>query len=452
MEEQEHEKWIIDLEPASANNAASSTKLLSRRTVLGISCAAVATLILQGCGGGGGGGGVAGTPDEGDFFRSTNVSVKDNVVVVPDDGTVTVSGITPTGLTLTGAVPALVVGSVIVSGIGAGLMRKVVSVTTDPSGTVVQTEDASLEDVFNSANVEFRRGLTADDVDEIQTHIPGVQIEGGRSRGRGRASTGFQIVVPKTFVGEQTTDETKVGVEVEVNGTIGVAVTGSFDITLANGLEKLTIVQATTWNGSYKFGLQGETEFFKKEIPYATFIFNPVPLGSIGPVPIVLLPVLHVQLAASGSVSGGWETTGTGSATYVMGMHYAQSPLGSDFSVSQISPISSQTHTGTFLASNFFADLKFEAAGWQPELLTSFNGLIGPVFKGDIPAVAAELKANSATHSVDFTSDAIFRGRVGAEAGLLALSWPLFEVTALEGKIPIKYKTFKPGDGNVGIS
>jgi hypothetical protein len=426
--------------------------LLSRRNVLGISCAALAMLVLQACGGGGGGGGNNNPPDEGDFFRATNVSVKDNVVVVPDDGTVTVSNLTPTGLTLTGAVPALVVGSVIVSGIGAGLMRKVVSVTTSGADTIVVTEDAPLTDVFNSANVEFRKELSADHVQEIQTHIDGVEVSADRSRGRGRAAaTSFQVFVPKTFVGEQE-GETKVGVEIEATGVISVALTGSFDITLANGLERLTVISALVWNGSYKFAILGETEFFKKEIPYATFIFNPVPIGAIGPVPIVVLPVLHLQLAATGSVQGGWETSGTGVSTYVMGLNFVQAPLGSDFSVSQIHPVGSQTHTGTFVGSNFYATLKFEAAGWQPELLTSFNGLIGPVFKGDIPAVALELKANSATKTVDFTSDAIFRGRVGADAGMFAFSWPLFEVTAIEGKIPIKYKTFKPGDGNVGIS
>lgn len=449
MDEQGHGGIFVLGDGNGRDEASSTANLLTRRGVLGLSAAAIAALILPGCGGSGGSGG---TPEEPDFFRATNVSVKDNVVVIPDDGTAAITDQTPTGLTLTGAVPPVAPGDVIVSGIGAGLMLKVLTVTPGPSGTVLETEPAALTDVFNSANVEFRKGLNTDHVQDIQTHIDGVVIGRGRSDGRGRAATAFPVFVPKTFVGDQINPTEKVGVELEANGSIAVAIIGGFDITVANGLEKLYVYHGANWTGTYKFALLGETAFFQKEIPYATFIFNPIPLGAIGPVPIILLPVLHLQLAASGAVTGGWETSGNGNATYVMGMDYRQIPLGSPFSISQITPTATRSHTGNFVASNFFATLKFEAAGWQPELLTSLNGLIGPVFKADIPAVAAELKANASNATVEFTSDAIFRGRVGAEAGLFALSWPLFEVTAIEHKIPIKYKTFQPGDGSVGIS
>lgn len=424
----------------------------SRRDILGLSAAAIAALILPGCGGGGGGG----SQDEADFFRATNVSVKDNVRVIPDDGTITITDQTPTGLTLNGPVPAIAPGDVIVSGIGAGLMLKVLTATPGPSGTVLETEPAALTDVFNSANVEFRMGLNTDHVQEIQTHIPGVVIGRGREEGRGRAATAFPVTVPKTFVGDQTSPTEKVGVEIEVNGTIGIGLIGGFDITLANGLERLYVYHSAVWIGTYKLALQAEVEssFLKKEVPFATFIFNPIPLGAIGPVPIILLPVLHLQLVTGGTVTGGWDTSGNGRAVYVMGLDYRQDPLGSPFSLSQITPTAStKTHTGGFVASNFFGNAKFEASGWQPELLTSFNGLIGPVFKADIPAVAVELKANSATKAVVLTAQGIWRGRVGAEAGMFGMSWPLFESTIAESTFDIiTPRTFQPGTGNVGIS
>lgn len=403
---------------------------------------------LSGCGGGGGGGGSSTPADRTEFFRAKDVVLKPNVVVLPSDGTVTISGVTDTGLTLTGTVPAITNGTVLVSGQGGGLMRKVTGATPGSGSLVVTTQDAALTDVFASADIEFRKVLDSRYVNKVNTLLPGVTIGTTSSRA---ASAGFPIHIPKTFVGEQT-GNTKVGVELQADGEVGVAVGGTIKITLANGLERLNVTQATVWTGSYSASLLGEAEA-KKEIPYATFIYSPIPIGEAGPVPLFILPVLTLQVSAKGSFKGGWKISGDGTGTYTAGLDYTQSPLGSPVSLSNFSAPATGTHTGTLVAANLYGALKVEVSPWQAELTTSLDGVIGPTFKADAPAVAAELKLPLplSEHKVQLDSDVVLRGKVGGKAGMLGLGFPLFELTAVEKKFPLKHVVFDPGTGEVTV-
>jgi len=425
----------------------SLSALLGRREFLLLTGGLAITLVLPGCGGGGGGGGNT-TPATGDFFKASNVVVKDTVVVLPTDGSVTLSGQTPDSITLSGIVPALVVGSIIVSGQDGGLVRKVTSITPNGSDTIVGTEDAGLTDVFDSAKIQFRQGLRAEHVNEIQTHIDGVVIDGSSSRTR--ASDAFHISIPKTFIGESNGNVSS-GLDISAEGALGLAITGDVDISLANGLEKLELIQATSWIGKYTLDLKGQVAFLRKEIPYATFIFDPIPLGAVGPVPIILLPVLFLQIAASGTFATGFEVIGDGTSVQTVGFRYTQSPPGSSFTLDNVQGIHSESHKGTFDGVNFFGDLTFEGIPLSADLQTSFDGLAGPNFKVDLPAVAVDIKAIPGANTVQIRADAIFRGKLGANAGLLGEAIPQFSITVGEGKVPFFDHTFKPGDGDVEV-
>src|ERR1041385_472526 len=78
---------------------------LTRRELLVLAGVSVSALALPGCGSGNSSTGSRA------FFSSKNVVVKPNVVVLPDDKSVTLSNITDTSVTLSGKVPSLQPGS-----------------------------------------------------------------------------------------------------------------------------------------------------------------------------------------------------------------------------------------------------------------------------------------------------------------------------------------------------
>jgi hypothetical protein len=132
-------------------------------------------------------------------------------------------------------------------------------------------------------------------------------------------------------------------------------------------------------------------------------------------------------------------------------MAYRQIPLGSPMSLSQFDFTTSATTSGTLATSNFFWDLTFDVTPVELEIATSLDGVIGPTLKIDAPAAAINLKRVPLNNSTTVTADAIFRAKVGAEAGMLGFSLPLFELTAAEKKFNVYTKTFKPGDGDIGV-
>ena len=408
---------------------------ITRRDFLILSGAAAAYPFLPGCGGGGGG------EPQGDFATARNVVMKPNVIVLPEDGSVGVSGLTDSALTLSGNVPALRPGFMLVSGEGPGFVRRVTAVT--PAGTTLAlaTQPGSLEDLFESAELKFRHGLRTLPGDTIQVHAPGAQV--GRGRG-GLLDNGIPIVVPEFKIGTEE-EGNEFAVKFSASGILNGDIEGDFNFTAANGLERFGLQLTASYDGSFGFSTEAEIAIFKAvEKPFFTHIFTPRKVAQIGPVPIILLPILMAQAVFKGVVKAGFGTSGDGFFHVVTGFTAQKLPSGDyDFSGKFI-----PSRTGEFNAPNFFGALEVELSPWQLELQTSFDGLIGPVFKADVPGFKVGVQPHPLDRTCDVSVEASFAGKVGAQAGCFGLKLPLFEIVAAEHKIPIKPfpKTFQPGD------
>jgi formylglycine-generating enzyme required for sulfatase activity len=107
--------------------------------------------------------------------------ISPDAVVLPTDGTVTTSVVDDTHVALTGSVPDLTPGKIIVSASGDGLLRKVVSVTAqDGGGVLVETAPAALCEAVESGS--FDAALPADPNAQMVWE-PGVQPTSVRSEG-----------------------------------------------------------------------------------------------------------------------------------------------------------------------------------------------------------------------------------------------------------------------------
>ena len=414
---------------------------MTRRDFLILSGAAATYPFLSGCGGGGD------EAPQGDFFIARNVAIKPGVVVLPEDGSVSISGLVDSSLTLSGNVPAIPAGTILVSGLGAGFIRRVNSVTPVGTSVVLGTGVASLEDVFESAEIRFRKKLKQEPGDRIEVHAPGIRI--GRSASRQDDPEGIPIVIPEFSIGGNPGQNVSAAAKFAANGLLDLDIDGEFDFTVTEGLKRVSLILAGDYNGSFTASTEVERTFIDEKAPLFTHVFSVRRIGNIGPVPLLLIPILTAQVAFKGGFKGKYGTSGDGFFRLAVGFNGRKRPTGDyDFT-----PIFAPAQSGAFASPNFFGSVEAEWVPWQLELVTSINALIGPTFKANLPAFQASVTPHPSTATVDMEVNAAFSGTVGAQAGLFGLALPIIEIPVAERKLapPLFKKTFGPGTGQATV-
>ncbi|MEP6754537.1 MAG: hypothetical protein ABJA67_03465 [Chthonomonadales bacterium] len=437
---------------SGAADVARKPDALSRRDFMLLSGAVAASTLLPGCGGGGTSGGSRA------FFSANNVVVKPNVVVLPDDKSVTLSNITDTSVTLSGKVPSLQPGTMLVSGESPGMLRKVISVSQNGGATTLVTEMGSFDQLFESADVQFRQPLTLADVASIDNH--GFDVNNNRSAGA-PVTRSPDVDIPLHFrikVGKDKAPKEGVA-EVRFDGHFS-ADLACHPVYIGGELESFEITCTTVIAGTAKGTGKFAIPLFKEEINYQTYLFTPIFLGNVGPVPVFLLPVLSLDLACNGKFEVGAEAECPFTLTNVTGFRLIKNGSGFDRTNIQHS-----SFTGDPTIPNLFADLKFEFTPLQVDLQTSFDGVIGPFVKVSTPTFELKLKgfaSGPTAGDVDGELNAIVRATVGAKAGLGSIEppglpkvfsskFPLFEVAFVDEKFPIKKITFDSGTGDISV-
>lgn len=104
------------------------------------------TALLSGCAGGGSQ--KAPVEISGEGFK-----LKSQTVALSAENGVTLVGQTDTSMTVSGAVPTMKAGDVIVSRLGDGALRKVKTVTASGGNTLITTEQAGIADAFSELNL-----------------------------------------------------------------------------------------------------------------------------------------------------------------------------------------------------------------------------------------------------------------------------------------------------------
>ena len=421
-----------------AARQARSSDAVSRRGFMQLSGAAAASTLLAGCGGDGGAGGP--TPP----IENRGV-LRPGVVVVPGDGSLTISDITDTGMTLSGAVPALHPGSILVSGSGSGLLRKVTEVSQNGTDTVVVTEQAYMDELFESAEIGLEKSLAPTDFSSIVT-VPGVTFEPDAASGRALSFPfNFQHVTFEQDLG----DGAKVALD--YSGVMALVLDLDFQyVADPAGLQRLRFVVTVggssdiTIKASGKQGLSGP---LSREFVYAVATGNPiliiVPIGG-APVPVVIVPVLTLSAQFTTSIKAGMEVRSTFGAGVVAGFEFNRG-RGTD-SVLAFTP------RGALIPKhNLFVSVKAEMAIAKAKLDADIYALAGPFVGFKALSVEAEFKAAlEAPRSVAFTANAVQGGSAGLAAGsALGLNLPRIEIPLIESKTEIFRKTFLPGSETV---
>ncbi len=163
--------------------------------IIGMSLTVTVSTFVPGCGGGGGGPSATNPP------LDNTATLRENTKILPADGSVSIVQADATHVSLSGSVPTLKAGDVIVSSTGQGLLAKVQQVQVSGGTTNLTISPATLEDALENINAEFRAPLTPTDVQSLAP-APNVRISISSQTAkakRGSEAITSHLSVPLTF-------------------------------------------------------------------------------------------------------------------------------------------------------------------------------------------------------------------------------------------------------------
>ncbi len=254
-------------------------------------------------------------------FTDTPPVIPDTTKVLPESTTRYLTAISGDGAIFTfsqetPALSALAPGDIMVGDVAEhapdGFLRKVVSVTFLDGQVLVNTEDAALEEAIESGSLAVGRVLTPEDV-ESGWLAPGV-TQGGRLQGG--CDGGFCYTLTDVVLYEAG------GAQVKVNGSIRFEPVFDWRLKIKwFKVQELAFIVGADERAALEITSGVTLSSLKKEVVIAEHKFTPFKY-SIGPVPVVIRPVLTVSVGANGDVQVGMRVGVTQEARMRVGLRY----------------------------------------------------------------------------------------------------------------------------------
>ena len=257
---------------------------------------------------------------------------------------------------------SLAQGSLLVSSVGNGLLRKIETITQSGNDVTIQTSQATLVDLIQQGTVDFKGSLTIPQIKSIKYYYPGVYLD---------------------TVNVKSTDGTLFNWNINTEIAPLIRLQGNFQYTADFILQiEITILEGLK---KVKFGFEGDENFnlalvagkqfdFSKEITLFTVDFTPfVVLLGVPPFAIVVAPVLDINLGLSGYANANITTTLSQNFTIGTGMQYLKETGWSSY----LDTAKSLSYTPPQLNMNAGAE-----AYIKPELQMLIYNLVGPYVNG----------------------------------------------------------------------
>ncbi len=391
------------------------------------------TLGVIGCGGGNNDGGIStptSTPTPPPVANGSTI-VKPNVRVLPNSGTGSIIARNSSTITLSGSIPSLSPGAIIVSGADEGLLRRVVSTSASGSNTVVQTGSATLSDVFQRVDIKFDEDFTPTSGQSLINALPGVTLISSNSAARSRTSADAEEKVSFSL----GLKDVKVA-GIQLDGEVSVGGGHGFECKIDQGqVQTLRFVPHVTAELEAKATIAGRETQPRKRL--GTLVFPPR-IIQLGLIPVVIVPTLDLFISAKGSVSAGYQVVVGGGRTLAVGAVYTRSQ--------GWQTVSSFTGTPTASADKPGFTTSLEAsAGIEQQLNLKIWGIAGPYARLELPRfdlkVTGVLSAEPRGTDVKINCVAEASGGFAAPIVDLDLSYPF----SAKASIPV-YENFFPID------
>jgi hypothetical protein len=283
-----------------------------------------------------------------------------------------------------------------------GLLKKIISIRTEGGSVIITTEDALITDAVHQGSGSITRELKPEDIRSSRILQPGVTFEGLKTT----ASEHYKSGLMSPALGENLSPA---GLKYTFNTDLGtggqVQVTGSATINpimdfglniscdetvnllvgrVCKEIPDLNVLAKVGIKENANLVIKGRSSYtFNQNYQIARHEFSPITFP-LGPVPVVLVPVLKIYLQGDGSLTAQFDYVVDQNLTLAAGFRY-----NSDKGFEDLSEyVSSFTQTGP----TFTGSLEVRAmVGVHFEIM--LYGLIGPY--GSLEG-GAHLKANLA--------------------------------------------------------
>jgi len=238
---------------------------------------------------------------------------------ISEDGTVfTFSQTTPE---LDDVSPGDVIVGDITTNAPYGFLRKVTTVSSVGSQVIVETEDATLEDAIQDGGIRLSQTLTPDDIQETM-QVTGVTLAtASQPQGIGT----FYFTLDNVVLYDDDGDPGTTNDQITANGSITLEPSFDFGMVIRwFHLEELNFTITATETAEIQIEADLEYPLIQQEKEIARHYFTPITV-LVGPFPIVIVPVLTINVGVDGSVHVGIATGVTQQATLTAGLQYDDS-------------------------------------------------------------------------------------------------------------------------------
>lgn len=251
-------------------------------------------------------------------------------------------------------------GDLIVSSEGNGLLRKIESVNQEGNNLQFETSQATLVDLIQQGNIDYKGPLDFSKIKSIKYYYPGIHLDTLNTKTTNGTMLNWNI-------------NTEIAPQIKLKGNFQYSsnVILQVQTSILQGLKKV------------KFGLEGAEDFnlaliagteftLDKEITIATVSMLPIliPLP-VPPFALVLTPVINVKLGLNGTANGNISTTLTQNITIDAGLQYIKDEGWSNYENNDIT----FDYTPPQLNVNAGA-----MAYLKPEINLLFYNVVGPYF------------------------------------------------------------------------
>jgi len=266
----------------------------------------------------------------------------------------------------TPALRAVAPGEIIVGDVTTdtpyGFLRKVTAVSPVGGQVVVTTTQATLEDAIETGTAHISQVLTLDQIQE------GVQAKGVALTAAPQSLGGFYLSLENVVLYDDDGSLSTTDDQIKADGSIRLEPGFDFSLVVRDWqLKELAFTTSARETAEIKLKAEVELVSIKKEKEIARYTFSPITV-MVGVVPIVIVPVLTVNVGVDGNVHIGLTAGVEQQATLLAGLRYAGGVW---------QPVSQFSNQFSWTPPTLFAGLDLKGyAGNRLSLL--LYGVVGP--------------------------------------------------------------------------
>jgi hypothetical protein len=203
-----------------------------------------------------------------------------------------------------------------------GLLRRVTRAVRRNGSLVVETEPATLEDLFWRARAGARVEMKAADIAAATAQVEGVLMPDPEAMAQAWSPGRLEFELLDVVLLDLDGNPTTTGDQVRATGKLGVEPTFDVDIDIAWGeIQRFQFTNATELSATLELDGRVTVADLDRTITVASVRFAPVTIY-VGPVPLVFTPILDVQVGVSGNVTAGIRTSVTATTPVSAGALY----------------------------------------------------------------------------------------------------------------------------------